>query len=161
MLTSQQLLEEGIITNVKDPKQIQQVGIDLTVNTIYKVSGVGFIPKEGKTVLPTYTEIPWEEDGTATLGPGSYEIKFNEGCNFPKNVAGNIIHRSSVLRSGALLMSAEFDPSYFCDSIGSFMTVINPIKIEKGARLGQIVCHRTEVEADSYQGQWQGGKDRN
>lgn len=161
MLTSRQLVEEGIITNVNSEKQIQQVGIDLTVDTIYKIVGVGFIPKEGKTVLPEYQEIPWGEDNTVLLEPGSYEIKFNEGCNFPTNVAGTIIHRSSVLRSGALLMSAEFDPSYFCDSIGSFMTVITPIKIEKGARLGQMVCHRTEVEADSYNGQWQGGKDRN
>lgn len=50
-------------------------------------------------------------------------------------------------------MSAEFDPGFKTDQIGSFMTVIMPIKIEKGARLGQMVCHRTEKPADLYNGQ--------
>lgn len=154
MLTSQQLLEEGIITKVPE-ECIAQVGIDLQVQSFRKITGVGFIPKVGKTILPTYEEVQWGDDNCVTLYPGSYEVVFEQGCKLPDNVAGNIIHRSSVLRSGELLMSAEFDPGFETENIGSFIAVNVPIKIEKGARLGQIVCHRTEKAATKYNGQWQ------
>lgn len=160
MLTSKQLIEEGIITKVPD-ECIAQVGIDLQVQYIQKVIGSGFIPKQGKTQLPQYEKLEWGEDNILTLEPGCYEVVFEQGCNFPSNVAGSIIHRSSVLRSGNLLISAEFDPGFKTENIGSFMTVNTPIKIEKGARLGQMVCHRTEIEADKYDGQWQNDKQRN
>ena len=62
---------------------------------------------------------------------GVYEVVFEQGCNFPNNVAGNIIHRSSVLRSGNLLLSAEFDPGFKTDNIGSFITVNTPLKNRK------------------------------
>ncbi len=160
MLTSRQLIEEGIITNVPE-ECIAQVGIDLQVKYFAKIVGSGFIPKVGKTQLPQYEKLEWGEDNTITLQPGSYEVVFEQGCNFPDNVAGSIIHRSSVLRSGNLLISAEFDPGFQTTNIGSFMTVITPIKIEKGARLGQMICHRTEIPADKYDGQWQNDKQRN
>lgn len=154
MLTSKQLVEEGIITNVPE-ECIAQVGIDLQVDYFSKIVGMGFIPRKGKTILPEYEKLEWDEDGTITLQPGSYEVVFRQGCDFPADVAGTIIHRSSLLRSGNLLMSAEFDPGFVTNQIGSFMTVITPIKIERGARLGQIVCHRTEQPASKYEGQWQ------
>lgn len=154
MLTSQQLVEEGIITNVPE-ECIAQVGIDLQVQSFRKIVGMGFIPKVGKTVLPTYQEVPWDEDGCVTLEPGSYEVVFEQGCNFPDNVAGQIVHRSSILRSGEILFSAIFDAGFRTQNIGSFITVNVPIKIEKGARLGQMVCHRTEKAATKYCGQWQ------
>ncbi len=160
MLTSKQLIEEGIITNVPE-ECIAQVGIDLQVKYFAKIVGSGFIPKIGKTQLPQYEKLEWGEDNTITLQPGSYEVVFEQGCNFPDNVAGSIIHRSSVLRSGNLLISAEFDSGFQTSNIGSFMTVITPIKIEKGARLGQMICHRTEIPADKYNGQWQNDKQRN
>lgn len=154
MLTSRQLIEEKIITKVPE-ECIAQVGIDLQVEYFSKVMGQGFIPAKGKTQLPKYEKIEWGEDNTVVLEPGSYEVVFTQGCKFPSNVAGNIIHRSSVLRCGNLLISAEFDPGFETENIGSFMTVLSPIKIEKGARLGQIICHRTDIEAEKYNGQWQ------
>ena len=160
MLTSRQLVEENIITNVPE-ECIAQVGIDLQVKSFAKITGMGFIPAKGKTQLPTYEPLEWGEDNTIVLQPGSYEVVFEQGCNFPSNVAGAIIHRSSVLRSGNLLISAQFDPGFFSSNIGSFMTVVQPIRIEKGVRLGQMVCHRTEIEADKYNGQWQNDKQRN
>lgn len=68
---------------------------------------------------------------------------------------GKITHRSSILRSGCNLTSAIFDPGFKTEQMGSFMQVINPIKIEKGARLAQINCYRAEQAADEYNGQWQ------
>ena len=158
MLTSQQLIEEGIITKVPE-ECIAQVGIDLQVQSFRQIVGSGVIPKVGKTILPLYEEVK-EVDGWFYLTPGSYEVVFEQGCKFPDNVAGTIIHRSSVLRSGELLMSAEFDPGFETENIGSFITINIPIKIEKGARLGQIVCHRTERPATKYNGQWQKDKQR-
>lgn len=154
MLTSDQLIKEGIITKVP-AECVAQVGIDLQVDYFSKIVGMGFLPKVGKTQLPEYERVEWDANDTVVLQPGSYEVVFVQGCNFPDNVAGTIIHRSSILRSGCLLMSAEFDPGFKTDRIGSFMTVITPIRIERGARLGQMICHRTEEAAELYDGQWQ------
>ena len=56
MLTSKQLIDEGIITNVPN-ECIAQVGIDLQVDYFSKVAGMGFIPRTGKTQLPDYERI--------------------------------------------------------------------------------------------------------
>lgn len=162
MLTGKQIFEKGIVTKVANPeKQIQQVGIDLTISYFSKVDGVGFIPKDGKTILPNYTKLEWPEDNILILQPGIYECVFNEGCNFDSRTEGKIIHRSSVLRSGSILMSAEFDPGFETENIGSFITVNMPIKIEKGARLGQMTCNLTDEEVENtYNGQWQKDKQR-
>ena len=162
MLTGKQIFKKGIVTKVANPeKQIQQVGIDLTVLYFSKVDGVGFIPKEGKTILPNYTKLEWPEDNCIVLHPGVYECVFNEGCKLDSRTEAFVIHRSSALRSGSLLISAEFDPGFETDHIGSFITVNIPIKIEKGARLGQMTCNKTDRKVkNTYNGQWFKDKQR-
>ena len=160
VLTNHQLIEEGIITNVTEECMGAPAGIDLQVESISRIVGMGFIPEHGKTQLPTYEPLAWGEDGCLILQPGMHEVIFKQGCNFPNNVIGKITHRSSVLRSGGNLTSAIFDSGFHTDKMGSFMQVVIPLKIERGARLAQINCYRTEQPAELYNGQWQGDKQR-
>lgn len=166
LLTSKQIIKKGIVTNIQEDG-IAQVGIDLHVVSIDKVfnMGGGYIPKVGKTTLAKTEPLPLEviiDPKTNTAGegwsltPGVYEVGFSEGCNFSKFDKGEIRHRSSIYRNGVELVSPIWDPGFHCDHMGTFIIVNVPVKIEKGARLGQMVVERTLFPAKPYNGQYQG-----
>ena len=170
MLTANQILEKKIIT--LDPKVAEdfnielepaQMAIDLHVTSCDKVVGEGFIPKKGKTVIAsTLPQTPVDEfiDGKMTkvwkLSPGDYEIGFAEGCNFPLNAAGRIVHRSSLRRNCVEINSPLWDPNFHTERMGTFMVVRNPIIIEVRARVAQMIVFTSDEEATAYQGQWMG-----
>lgn len=168
-LTGRQIIEEGIITDYCK-EGIQQAGVDLRVMEIKTLYGEGFIPKEGKTVLPDYCKIfnsktynktcvELDDQGNVVawfLMPGYYEITLEEGCKMPNNRAMTLVQRSSLLRCGAIIRSSQFDPGFETDHIGTFMAVFHPLTIEKGARVCQtLVMETAEVaKEDLYQGQF-------
>ena len=170
-LTGQLIVEEGIVSNVcKDG--IQQQGVDVRIDKVYKVcDGEGLIPVAGKTIRPKYNEIEPEELvwGNGIQGkyfhlePGWYEVELMEGCNIGSTELLNFKTRSSLVRCGAIIHSGQFDAGFNTDKMGCFLHVIHPINIEKGARIAQaIVTESYEVEEENmYDGQWQGDKQRN
>jgi deoxycytidine triphosphate deaminase len=158
-LTGKQIVEEGIITNLTE-KAIQQQGVDIRIDIIRNVEGMGRIPKEGKTILPVYKEIQPIKDEAGehwTLFPGYYEIQFVEGCKIPSNRVMTIIQRSSLLRNGVIIRSSQYDAGFETEHMGTFMVVNNPVIIEKGARIAQtIILETADVDEDKlYNGQWQ------
>lgn len=165
-LNGKQLVEQGIITNVKNPNCIQQVGVDLELIKIEQVVGSGFVPKEGKTQLAARMEIiPQEQpDGKSLwfLEPGVYDITLAQGCKIPADQRMRIVQRSSFLRNGAILSSSMFDPGFKTENMGTILHVKIPMIIEVGARVGQAyTTNVNEVDAnDLYDGQWQGDKQR-
>jgi deoxycytidine triphosphate deaminase len=162
MLNSKDLL--NVITNITDEKCIQQVGIDLELVEVKKLSGMGMILKE-KTILPTYHPVETINlDGRKgrRLEPGYYEVRFTQGCNIPDNTTLKIRQRSSALRSGTQLHSSIFDPGFNTESIGSFIQVNQVIFIEFGARIAQVYGNfNNPVPKDKlYSGQYQQDKQR-
>lgn len=170
-LTGQLIVEKGIVTNVcKDG--IQQQGVDVRIDKVYKVYGEGgLVPSLGKTIRPKYEEIEPEElvwgDGLLGnyfhLNQGWYEVELMEGCNIGSTEVLNFKTRSSLVRCGAIVHSGQFDAGFKTDKMGCFLHVIHPINIEKGTRIAQaIVTESYEVnEENMYDGQWQGDKQRN
>jgi len=140
----------------------QQHGVDLNVIGIMKVNG-GQILKE-KTALQTATPVGVSRDEQThitywDLEPGyMYAITFSQGIEVPANAKANIIHRSSVLRAGAMLFSAEYDAGFKTNNMGAFMITTAPLRIEQQSRLAQVVMCETEETSSLYDGQWQGGK---
>lgn len=167
-LTGKQIVEKGIITGVCD-KGIQQQGVDVCISDIKLVDtydGVyaGYIPVNGKTLLPIQKEVELRQDGLFwELLPGYYEVTFMEGCKIPDNCAMYFKSRSSLVRCGADIRSGQFDGGFETDKMGAFLKVELPIRIEKGARVAQAIIHETyTVEKEYlYDGQWQGDKQRN
>lgn len=169
-LTGRQIVEKSIITNFCTDG-IQQQGVDVRIKKIsvvgrgYHNESYGRVPKEGKTITPTTTEIPpittnsieyWE------LPVGYYEVEFEEGCNIPNYIAMNFKTRSSLVRCGAEILSGQFDAGFATNNMGAFLKVNIPITIEKGARVAQAILTETyEVDNENlYNGQWQGDKQR-
>lgn len=157
-LTGNQIIERGII-GFYAPNAIQQQGVDVRVKNIKTLTGIGEVPAEGKTVLPTYTDAAI--DGNRwILPPGYYEIELLESIAIPNNAALTFKTRSSLVRCGAIVESGQFDAGFHTPSGGCFLIVHRPIIIERNARIAQAIVHETAPVTNTYNGQYQGDKQR-
>lgn len=160
-LTGKEIIEKNILTNICE-QGIQQQGIDVRIDKIFKTSDSGYVPAVGKTMLSHTKEMPYTADGIYELEPGYYEVLLMEGCNIPCDCALVFKTRSSLVRCGAIIHSGQFDAGFKTDHMGCFMHVINKIFIQRNARVAQaIVTQTAEVEQQQlYNGQWQGDRQR-
>lgn len=157
-LTGNEIIERGIV-GWYAPGAIQQQGVDVRVNNIKTLTGIGEVPAEGKTKLPTYSDASM--DGNRWILPaGYYEVELMESINMPDNAALTYKTRSSLVRCGAIVESGQFDAGFKTDHAGCFLIVHRPIIIEKGARIAQVIVHETAKVENTYEGQFQGDKQR-
>lgn len=169
MLTAKQIVEKGIIFLSEENKRKYnielkpaQAGIDLHMISCFRLTNkpedIGYIYNDNATNKKTViskTEVyktNINTDGIEFwyLELGMYEIGFAEGCNFDSKSAGKIVHRSSLYRNGCEINSPLWDPGFHTDEMGTFLIVHNPIRIEKGARVGQMLVFETNEEAELY-----------
>lgn len=165
MLTAEEIVKEKLITRI-EKENIQQVGIDCNIIGINEVTGVGIIPKSGKTILPAYTSVQPIKSIMASnllqrevsgwmLVPGYYEITLRQGCNLPSNRTLMLKQRSSLCRSGVLICSGIYDPGFKTDRIGAFINVLKNTYIEEGARVCQAYILESSEVDNLYKGQFQ------
>lgn len=138
-----------------------QVGYDLTLKSINRVHG-GAIFKD-KSQINTYSEILPMVNPTGkimyTLNSGVYSLTFDQGIKLPADRTAFIVHRSSIVRCGAIITSGVFDPGFEVENMGAIMFVYETILIERGARVAQVIIHEN-YQAMQYQGQYQGAADK-
>lgn len=161
-LTSQEILNENIVSNYT-PEAVQQQGIDVRVDKIFRFNGHGRVPSVGKTQLPQMVEMEFEK-GTnfpesVYLTPGYYEVELMEGFNIPTNCTLHFKTRSSMVRCGGEVVSGQFDAGFKTDKGGCFLVVHHGLRLEKHARIAQAIVFRSN-EAEAYNGQFQGDKQR-
>jgi len=91
------------------------------------------------------------------LVPGAYSITYNEIIHLPKNVMALATPRSSLLRCGVTVNTAVWDAGYSGRS-QSLMVVYNPqgFRLQRNARIVQIVFLQLTKETEGYQGAYQG-----
>jgi dUTP pyrophosphatase len=157
MLNNADQVEQLLQTNGKGAKA--QVGYDLTLKEVKTINGGSVLCD--KTIVDSYNEVPsYELEGKTrfTLEPGSYSLTFEQGVKLPSNKTAFIRHRSSILRCGAIITSGVYDPGFEVDEMGGVLIATQPITIEKGARVAQIIIFDNS-EAELYDGQWMGEKD--
>jgi len=85
-------------------------------------------------------------------------VTFNEIVSIPRNAAALARSRSTLLRCGASLETALWDPGYRGRS-QSLLVVYNPhgLRLKKNARLMQLIFLRLEKDAEkAYAGRYQG-----
>lgn len=188
VLTGKRLYQDGIVINANE-NNIQQVGIDLTVKSIRDVTAEGIVgyvgnktaiyeglynneTNEGKVrevelkdvslyMEDFHVDISKENSIYGYILPqGVYSVTFNEGCKLPNNVSAKIVQRSSILRTGNIIMSSVYDPGFEVDNMGAMMFIYQEIIIGENARVAQIVCDETYAVSNVYNGQYQGNKDK-
>lgn len=165
MLTGKEIAKRQIINGFEE-KQIQQQGIDVRVERIYKVSEYmgGIVPEEGKTIIPNTTPrgTTIDHDGGEwfQLQPGYYEVEFIEGCDIPADCCMQFKTRSSLVRCGCEVRSGLFDAGFKTEHMGAFLKVELPVEIERGARIAQVIVEGSNIVENLYDGQFQGDKQR-
>jgi dUTP pyrophosphatase len=159
LLNGKTIEKNGLIEGMKDRGQIQPAGIDLTLAAIHSFDGMGILDLDNsKRKLPLTQQIHWGAEESVSLEPGTYKIIFNEIVSIPKDCAAIARPRSSLLRCGATVNTAVWDPGYRGRS-EALLVVSNPagVRLYKDAKLIQLVFLRLEQEADKiYSGVYQG-----
>jgi dUTP pyrophosphatase len=151
---------QNLVESMIDPEtQTQMCGMELTLQKIERFTSTGTVAFDNKErVLPQTEPMDFGASGWIDLPAGSYLVTFNEIVNIPKDVAALARARSTLLRCGASLETALWDPGYRGRS-QSLLVVYNPhgLRLKKNARLMQLVFLRLEKEAEKvYSGKYQG-----
>ncbi len=165
MLTGKEIIERGIVIGPLEKDNEQQHSVDLNVIGISKLLGGGYIPVEGKTQMGETKYIdPDMIDGNKNMGwklePGSYDLKFAQGCKVPNDKRLRIVHRSSLLRNGGKICSSLYDAGFETDHMGTVVIISVPISIECGARIATAYTEESNVVENLYNGQWQKDQQR-
>ncbi len=159
MIMPKQLIRQMnlILEMVDEKKQMQPCGVDLSVKEIHRFVSKGTIDFTNEKRQVSKTEkIEFEEK--VHLEKGIYKIVFNEYVKIPKDYAAMCLTRSSLLRCGANMEFALWDPGYEGRS-ESLLIVSNPfgIDIYKNARVAQMIFVKLEEQTDSlYSGVYKG-----
>jgi len=135
--------------------QTQIAGFDLTAKDIMQLEDGGIIDFDNsKRHIPNHKEIEPEKDKWI-LQPGGYLVRYNEVVQVPLDTIGIVLPRSTLMRIGATLCSAVWDPGYKGRGIG--LLIVNAqLTIHVGARIAQIVFIKTQNKLeDGYSGTYQ------
>ena len=137
--------------------QLQPTGFDLSLGSILAYKGGGNIDFSNveREIAPTEPLEPDNNDWY-NLKPGCYTIVYNEIVKIPLDLVAIARSRSSMLRNGASVETAIWDPGYEGRS-SSLLVVSNPhgLRIKRDARVAQLVFFNTEKVPKGYDGIYQ------
>lgn len=139
-------------------EQLQGNGFDLTLRDIALLESPGRIAiKNSQRQVSELAPLVFDGLGFIDLPAGVYSITYNEIIHLPKNVMALATPRSSLLRCGVTVNTAVWDAGYSGRS-QSLMVVYHPrgFRLERNARIVQLVFFQLRGEAEGYQGTYQG-----
>jgi dUTP pyrophosphatase len=138
-------------------EQLQPNGIDLTLREVAMPQTSGRITvSNSQRQVSEISPLVFDGLGYIDLMAGAYIITYNEVVHLPTNVMALGRPRSSLLRCGVTIGTAVWDAGYSGRS-QSLMIVYNPqgIRLQKNARMTQLVFFRLTQETEGYQGAYQ------
>ena len=143
---------------IKLEDQLQPNGFDLTLREVAMIQSGGRIGKSNlQRMVSSLSPLMFDSQDFMELIPGAYVITYNEVVHLPKNVMALGAPRSSLLRCGVTVHMAVWDAGYSGRS-QSLMVVYNPesFRVQKNARIAQLVFFELGDETEGYQGSYQG-----
>lgn len=158
-LPKHKLIQKNVVKGVLGEEQFQPAGVDLTVSKVFEFAGDGRIDYDNsERKISDVKELSFDEDGYVHLKKGAYKIRYNEIVSIPIDAVAWVLPRSSLLRCGASLESAVWDPGY--EGRGESLLVIHNehgLKLKKNGKIGQMVFIQLVEEAkEGYKGKYQG-----
>ena len=139
-------------------EQVQTNGFDLTLRDIALPQSSGKIGTEdSQRLVSDLAPLVFDGLGFIDLVASAYILTFNEIVHLPRNIMALATPRSSLLRCGATVNTAVWDAGYSGRS-QSLLVVYNPrgIRLEKNARIIQLVFFALDGETEGYRGAYQG-----
>ena len=155
LLEQQPPLIEG---HIDLEEQVQSNGFDITLREIAMLQSPGKIAvANSQRLVSDLAPLAFDGLGFIELMPGAYLITFNEIVHLPNNVMALARPRSSLLRCGVTVHNAVWDAGYSGRS-QALMVVYNPqgFRIQRNARVVQLVFLQLTQETEGYQGAYQG-----
>lgn len=165
--------KHGLIKNLgnRDLKNPEGVGIDLRLGSVHKIiKGGAFIEGDSGQVLGNRKGVKTKEVAKfqeekvdqvwVIIKPGEYFlVQTVEEINTPKDLMPLVHTRTSLFRSGLLLLNSKTDPGY-CGQLTMGLTNLSPftVKLQLGARICNIIFHKIQGKSVKYRGQHQGGR---
>ena len=150
--------EERLIEGYIDLEtQLQPAGFDLSLAEVYEyidAGSVDFTNEERR--LPEMRPLKPDGEGWFRLPRGCYLIVYNEAVRIPLDIVAIARPRSTLLRCGASIETAVWDPGYEGRS-SSLLVVHNPngIRLKRDARVTQLLFLRINRVGEGYRGAYQ------
>lgn len=142
---------------VNPAEQLQPNGIDLTLRDIALLQTAGRITVDNEhRQVSGLAPLLFDGMGYIDLVPSAYIITYNEIVHLPQDIMALARPRSSLLRCGVNIGTAVWDAGYSGRS-QSLLVVYNPqgIRLERNARVMQLVFFRLDQETEGYHGTYQ------
>ena len=162
MLNDKQLreliTEHQLVTHYIDlDTQLQPSGFDLSLASIEAYVGGGAVDfNNSERVIGETKQLGTDKEGWYHLEKGVYKVVYNEVVKMPLDVAAIARTRSTLLRNGAEVGTAVWDPGYEGRS-SSMLTVHNPygLRLKRDARIAQLIFFHTGEVGKGYNGIYQ------
>ena len=139
-------------------EQVQPNSFDLTLREVAMPRSAGRIAvMNSQRIVSDLAPLAFDGMGFTDLIAGAYIITYNEVVHLPRNIMALGTARSSLLRCGVSMHTAVWDAGYSGRS-QSLMVVHNPLgfRLQKNARIAQLVFLQLTRETNGYQGVYQG-----
>ncbi|RLE72456.1 MAG: deoxyuridine 5'-triphosphate nucleotidohydrolase [Thermoprotei archaeon] len=139
--------------------QLQPAGIDLTLRQVFNIKDKGQLDfTNDERIIPKREKLTFNSQGWVFLPPGEYLVQYNEIIQLPLNIAALGKPRSSLLRMGATVFSAVWDPGYKGRGFG-LLVVFNKhgISLKKNSRILQLSFLKLSTKVrEGYKGLYLG-----
>ncbi len=159
ILPGSRIAEGELVAETLGDSQFQPAGCDLTLKEAHSIDEAGEIDFDNsKRKISGTKKIEFDSAGKLHLKQGCYKIIYNEYVNIPLDCAAFGFPRSSLLRCGADIRCAVWDPGYHGRS-ESLLVVNNAhgITLHKNAKVMQLVFVKLEGKAEKgYDGKYKG-----
>lgn len=156
--------EKNLVENLSEREinNPEGSGYDLRVGTIYSISGKTFLGIEKRSSVESTVVAQYDPNKvtTFTIKPGEYFLMQTvEKLNLPEDVLAVFYPRSTLFRSGVSIFSGQASPGYSGQpSFGIANMGHCDFEFEMGARLAHVLFQGVTGSANTYRGQWQGGR---
>jgi len=157
ILPKHHIVREALVKETIGDSQFQPCGVDLTLKEAHSLLSAGKIDFDNsERKISDSKKIEFDSKNEIHLSKGCYKVIFNELVEIPDHSAAFGFPRSSLLRCGAFLQCAVWDPGYKGRS-EALLNVSNEhgITLKKNAKLIQLVFVKlSEKAAELYTGRY-------
>ncbi|MBD3244615.1 MAG: hypothetical protein GF335_01330 [Candidatus Moranbacteria bacterium] len=136
-------------------------GFDLRAGKIYKPKGKTFLGVKKRKSADIKKIADYKNNqNSIILKQGDYFlIKTIEQVRIPQKIFAQIYPRSTLFRSGIILLSGKISPGYKGNlTFGIFNAAPVEFKLKLKARIAFIVFQEVQGKSNLSRGQWQGGR---
>ncbi len=157
LIKSKSLVENLSERELSNP---EGAGIEVRVEEVYKMNGEGFLGVDERKTPESELVARFGKEKSYVLKPDEYILlKSIERVNVPEDIEVFITPRSTLLRSGILLLFAQVDPGYTgALTFGMKNVGKQKFELEMGARIAKLFFFKVDGKANVYRGQWKGGR---